>query len=262
MKKFDISTLVLTQICDVYSYTLEEETRAHATTAHSAIILRAEGESIYRVADKAYTASAETLVFLPAGTEYRMEVVREGACTVIEFDCAESSSSLPVCECYTDSEGDMVATAKNLLLYWKLQGPAYRAKCMSELYSLLTQISTLSAEANSLVGKYGLIHKSVKYIERNYRREDLYTPMLAKMSGIGETYYRSIFQAVFHMPPARYIQKYRVDKAKELLVATNDSMEQIARATGFAGASYFCKVFKSVTGMTPSEFADKSRRLG
>lgn len=260
MKKFDVSTLTLTRICDVFSYTLEEETRAHATTAHAALILRGEGKSTYTVGGKTYTASPETLVFLPAGTEYNMEVEREGACTAIAFDVAERE--VPTCEFYTDDDGEMLATAKNLLLYWKLRGPAYRAKCMSELYGLLTQISTLAAEADSLVGKYGLIHKSVKYIERNYRREDLYTPDLAAMSGIGETYYRSIFQAVFHMPPARYIQKYRVDKAKELLVASNASMEQIAKATGFAGASYFCKVFKSVTGMTPTEFAEKSRRLG
>ncbi len=262
MKPFDISTLCITQICDVYSYTLEEETRAHAVTDHCVLILKQGGESAYRVGAKTYTASATSLVFLPAGTEYDMEILGEGACVVIEFDVAESATVLPVCELYTDEEGEMLATAKNLLLYWKLQGPAYRAKCLSELYGLITQISTLLAEADSLVGKYGLIHKSVKYIERNYRREDLYTPMLAEMSGIGETYYRSIFLAVFHMPPARYIQKYRVDKAKELLVSTNGSIEQIARATGFAGASYFCKVFKSVTGLTPSEFAEKSRRLG
>ena len=179
MKQFDISTLVVTQIRDVYGYTLEEETKARATTPHCALILRAEGESTYRVGGKIYTASADTLVFLPAGTEYQMEVAREGACTVIEFDVAETDSALPVCECYTDGEGEMAAAAKNLQLYWKLQGPAYRAKCMSELYGLLTQISTIAAEANSLVGKYGLIHKSVKYIERNYRREDLYTPDLA-----------------------------------------------------------------------------------
>ncbi len=262
MKHFDISNLLITQICDVYSYTLEEETAAHAVTEHGVLILRQGGASTYRVGKQVLTASAETLVFLPAGTAYDMEVVHEGACTVIEFDIAEGEAALSAREFYTDEDGEMLAVAKNLLLYWKLQGPAYRAKCMSELYALITQISTLESEADSLAGKYGLIHKSVKYIERNYRREDLYTPMLAEMSGIGETYYRSIFQAVFHMPPARYIQKYRVDKAKELLVATNASMEQIARATGFAGASYFCKVFKSVTGMTPTAFAEKSRRLG
>lgn len=262
MKAFDISALSVKAICDVYSHTLEEETKAKSVTEHCVLILKQEGESSYRVGKNILTASAESLVFLPAGTEYEMEIVDEGACMIIEFDVHAEEASLPAREFYTDADGEMQATAKNLLLYWKLQGPAYRAKCQSELYALITLIATLDAEADSLVGKYGLIHKSVKYIERNYRREDLYTPMLAEMSGIGETYYRSIFQAVFHVPPARYIQKYRVDKAKELLVADKGSMEQIARATGFAGASYFCKVFKSVTGMTPSEFAEKSRCLG
>lgn len=261
MKHFDISELIVTNICDVYGYTLEEETEAHATVEHDVLVLKQAGETAYRIGGKqVLTASAESLVYLPAGTEYEMEILREGTCTVIEFDVIDHPRQAR--EFYADADGEMLATAKNLLLYWKLQGPAYLAKCRSELYALLTQISTLDAEADSLVGKYGLIHKSVKYIEKNYRRQDLYTPMLAEMSGIGETYYRSIFHAVFHMPPARYIQKYRVDKAKELLVGMNGSMEQIAAATGFAGASYFCKVFKSVTGMTPTAFAEKSRRLG
>ena len=86
--------------------------------------------------------------------------------------------------------------------------------------------------------------------------------MLAKMSGIGETYYRSIFIAVFGVAPTRYIQQYRVNKAKELLIKTGASIEDIAVAVGFANSSYFCKVFKSITGVTPSEFAEKGRLVG
>jgi AraC-like DNA-binding protein len=86
--------------------------------------------------------------------------------------------------------------------------------------------------------------------------------MLAEMSGIGETYYRNIFLSVFNMPPARYIQLYRVEKAKELLLNTGASIEEIAVAVGFANSSYFCKVFKSLTDMTPSEFAHKCGSLG
>jgi AraC-like DNA-binding protein len=86
--------------------------------------------------------------------------------------------------------------------------------------------------------------------------------MLAEMSGVGETYYRNIFLAVFDMPPAKYIQLYRVGKAKELLLNTSASIEEIAVAVGFANASYFCKVFKNLTGMTPSEFAQKCGSLG
>ena len=107
-----------------------------------------------------------------------------------------------------------------------------------------------------------MIHRSVKYIEANYRKEDLYTPDLAKMSGMGETYYRSIFLSVFNVAPAKYIQNYRIEKAKELLVNSSGSIEEIATAVGFANSSYFCKVFKSTVGMTPSEFAAKSQTLG
>jgi AraC-like DNA-binding protein len=82
------------------------------------------------------------------------------------------------------------------------------------------------------------------------------------MSGIGETYYRSIFISVFQVPPAKYIQNYRVEKAKQLLVNSTGSIEDIAIAVGFANSSYFCKVFKATTGLTPTEFAAKGRTIG
>ena len=86
--------------------------------------------------------------------------------------------------------------------------------------------------------------------------------MLADMSGMGETYYRSIFISVFGVAPTRYIQQYRVDKAKELLINSTGSVEDIAVAVGFANSSYFCKVFKSITGVTPSEYAEHGRLVG
>lgn len=261
MKKFDISNLIITQICDAYSYTLEEETVTKAVCEHCVLILKHCGATQYTVGNKAFTANAEQILFLPANCEYEMQIEKEGECTVIEFDVIGEEALYP-CEFYSDSEGDIAASSKNLLLYWKLQGPAYHSKCLSELYDLITQLSNIMSSADSLVGKYPLIHRSVKYIEKNYHKIDLYTPALAKMSGIGETYYRSIFLAVFHMPPARYIQKIRIDKAKELLVSSGGSIEDIAVSTGFANASYFCKVFKSVVGITPTEFAQKSRRFG
>jgi AraC-like DNA-binding protein len=178
------------------------------------------------------------------------------------MDTAEGGAARCPSSFFTDNESDIVATAKNILHYWNLRGPAYHSKCLSEIYSLVTQIATIQSYAYSLAGKYRLIHRSVKYIESHYHRQDLYTPMLAKMSGMGETYYRSIFQSVFGVPPTRYIQQYRVEKAKALLVNSVGSIEEIAVAVGFANSSYFCKVFKSTTGLTPSEFADRGRKLG
>ena len=64
------------------------------------------------------------------------------------------------------------------------------------------------------------------------------------------------------MPPAKYIQTYRINKAKELLVSTPLSLEEIAVKVGFANSSYLCKVFKTTTGMTPLAFSEKARHLG
>ncbi len=262
MKKFDISNLIISRITDIYSYTLEKDTEASAITEHSLLIIKRRGSSEYTVGEQTLTADPNHIVFLPAGVKYSMYIDRKGECTVIEFDTVRGESAAESREFFTNNEDDIVATTKNILHYWNLRGPAYHSKCLSEIYSLLTQISTIQSYAYSLAGKYRLIHKSVKYIENYYSEQDLYTPMLARMSGIGETYYRSIFIAVFGVAPTRYIQQYRVEKAKELLMNSTGSVEDIALAVGFANSSYFCKVFKTTTGLTPSEFAERGRRIG
>ena len=216
--------------------------------------------SEYEIGDKKYNIDPNTALFIPAGTEYSMYVCKQGECVIIEFDCAECGAQ--PCKFETGGDKEILATVKSILQYWKLKGPAYRSKCLSELYTFITQLSTVNSYTFSLAGKYRMIHKSVKYIEANYRREDLYTPDLAAMSGMGETYYRSIFISVFSIPPAKYIQNYRIEKAKELLVNSTGSIEDIATAVGFANSSYFCKVFKATVGITPTEFAAKSRKLG
>ena len=262
MKKFDLSKIAIKEIKDVYSYTIPEDAGGSAKMMNSALIIKRSGRTVYSVGDKNFTADNNNILFIPAGTEYSMEVEDRGSCVVIEFDICDMPKDACVSEFFFNNSRDILSTAKNILHYWTLKGPAFEAKCLSELYSIITQISTIDSYANTLAGKYRIIHQSVKYIESNYSDSDLYTPQLAEMSGIGETYYRNIFIAVFKMPPAKYIQSYRIDKAKELLVGTTLSLEEIAEKVGFANSSYLCKVFKSTTGMTPLAFAQKARHIG
>ena len=261
MKKFDISNLTVTNIEGIYKSKLAMDSSAKTKARSSLVIVKAAGRSTYDVNGKRLVADNENILFIPKGTEYEMYIEREGECTVMELSVADSEA-LTASTFYTGGDKDVFDSVKNLFHYWTLRGPAYRSKCLSELYGLLTHISSIQSFSNSLAGKYRLIHRSVKYIEANYSRQDLYTPTLADMSGMGETYYRSIFIAVFGVAPTKYIQQYRVNKAKELLIRTGASVEDIAIAVGFANSSYFCKVFKSITGVTPSEFAEKGKLVG
>lgn len=262
MKKFDLSKLVVLKIKDVYSHSLSREAEGSAKMTNSALIIKRSGVTEYTVDGRKLVSDSNNVVFIPAGSEYSMEVCKSGSCIVMEFDIHDPSGSAVAEEYFFNNARDILTTAKNVLHYWTLKGPAYEAKCLSEFYSIITQIATIDSYSNTLAGKYRMIHRSIKYIEENYADSDLYTPQLAEISEIGETYYRNIFIAVFGMPPAKYIQQYRVDKAKEILASTDKSIEEIALAVGFANSSYFCKVFKSVTGMTPLAFAEKAKLIG
>ncbi len=262
MKKTDLSGLVVTTIRNVCGYTVPEGTEGMQKRDCCALVIKHSGRTTYNVGGRTLTADPNNIVFLAKGDEYSIEVEKKGACVVIEFDISDETQVITSGEYFFNNARDIFATAKNILHYWGLKGPAFGAKCLSELYSIITQISTLDAYANTLAGKYGIIHKSVKFIETNYAKSELYTPELAQMSGIGETYYRNIFISVFGMPPAKYIQQYRIEKSKELLVSTDLTIDEIAVSVGIANASYFCKVFKNFCGMTPLEFAEKARLLG
>ena len=51
-----------------------------------------------------------------------------------------------------------------------------------------------------------------------------------------------------------YINKFRIDKAVDLLLNTDLSITEISEQTGFSYQRYFSSVFKQVKGVTPSQF--------
>ena len=188
-KKFDVSNLIFTSLNDVRKVNLPSDSTFISTAAHSSLIIRKSGNAYYKYGGKTYTSNADTVLFIAKGSEYKLTVEEAGETTVIEFDIdsVQQSELFPngaICEYMTLGDKSILKIAKNLKQFYGLRGPAYYSKCFSELYSLITQISTIHAFNYSLAGKYSIIHNSVKFIEANYFRQDLYTPMLAELSGI------------------------------------------------------------------------------
>ena len=56
------------------------------------------------------------------------------------------------------------------------------------------------------------------------------------------------------MGPHRYTVQRRVERAKELLRHTGNSLTGIAAATGFADQSHFTAAFRREVGVTPGRF--------
>ena len=56
----------------------------------------------------------------------------------------------------------------------------------------------------------------------------------------------------------KYAKKIRIERAKVLLLSTNESILDIGLALGFHDQSHFYKTFKSFTGMSPSDYRNKN----
>ncbi len=94
----------------------------------------------------------------------------------------------------------------------------------------------------------------ISYMESNY---DKYTSLEDMANIIGVTPYHlcRLFKQAFQLTPFKYLTRLRIQKAKELLVSSsNMHIKDIAKATGYSDASYFCSVFKEHEKLTPLEF--------
>lgn len=90
-------------------------------------------------------------------------------------------------------------------------------------------------------------------IEREYG-EPLPVQELARAAGWSAPHLHAVFRAHVGTTPHQSLMERRLRAAKEKLVATTDSVKEIAGTCGFSDAPAFVHAFKKNTGMTPVVF--------
>ncbi|MEK3890532.1 AraC family transcriptional regulator [Bacillus sp. FSL K6-3431] len=83
---------------------------------------------------------------------------------------------------------------------------------------------------------------------------------LADVCGYHPTYFSSIFKEITGFPPKQYLILERIRKAKQLLLEAK-RVEDVALTLGYTSIHYFCRNFKSITGLTPTEYKLQSLEL-
>ena len=97
------------------------------------------------------------------------------------------------------------------------------------------------------------IKKAVKYLVSNYSKE-ITLEEISSYVNLSPSYFSSLFKQVTKSNYKDYLNNIRVEESKLLLVNTNYPIIDIALATGFDDPSYFSKVFKKYTGISPLKY--------
>jgi len=98
-----------------------------------------------------------------------------------------------------------------------------------------------------------LILKATEYIEEHYNSK-LSQSRVAALVYLSPSYFSKVFKENLGCSFNEYINYIRIEKAKFLLKRHEVDIDRIAETVGFESRSYFGKVFKAQTGMTPKQF--------
>lgn len=97
------------------------------------------------------------------------------------------------------------------------------------------------------------ISQILDYVQENYMRE-LSLEDVAEQVNLSVGYLSNYFKGKMGMNFVDYLTKLRIEKAKELLMDTNEKIYKIAEQVGYQNSQYFVTIFKKRTGVTPAEY--------
>lgn len=102
--------------------------------------------------------------------------------------------------------------------------------------------------------RLSLVREDIRtYIDAHYM-EELSMKNAAHAMNYSDAYFCKLFKQCFHVNFSTYLNEYRIEKAKQLMKNPRTSIKDISIACGYTDSNYFTRVFKRITGLTPSSY--------
>ena len=121
----------------------------------------------------------------------------------------------------------------------------------------MSRISTLRAPDDVLVH----LRRARDHADRHYT-QPLDLAALAAVAGMSKYHFQRLFTATYGLSPAAHLSRRRVERAQDLLRATNLTVTEVCHAVGFSSLGSFSSRFREVVGETPSEFQRRYAEAG
>lgn len=101
--------------------------------------------------------------------------------------------------------------------------------------------------------------KQAKAFIKEHFTESLTLSMVAKHVAVNPAYLSYSFTKYCGQNFLEYLTQYRIAKAKEILLQTSSQIQEIAHQIGYTDISYFTRVFRRETGLTPGRYRSMNR---
>jgi len=237
------------------------------------IVFIHKGKGSMTINEDRYPVEAGKLFFLHKGKRIQVdsEIVEPIELYKISFSYKSSYQSNAKWQLYKEEglafpiEGELVAEnpSQMLRLFEQLEEsmmeqeelrPIRQSGLMMELiYLVLKELREQKHDAAR-----GMSY-TIEYLKENYMNNNS-LELLSSMAGFSPSYYSRLFKKMKGVSPSAYITQLRIERAKELLVISNRSFQDIAQSVGYNEESYFSRMFKKETGDSPAQYLKNNRK--
>lgn len=236
-----------------------------------------KGERYYFIEDAIYLITPGNLVLVSSGTVHRTACVRpntshERILLIFNGDFIQPALSkldipplpdlfrTPVIQFDPSAQEMLRSLLQGIITEQTLMQAGYHVAIKLKILELLFLISRRNAFPTSSIASTGLIsekHKKVNeatfYIKEHFM-EPLSLQTIADSIFVSRGYLSNIFNETTGMKLTDYINIQRINYAKTLLCSSDANITDIAASCGYESITYFERIFKQLTGVSPLRF--------
>ena len=109
-------------------------------------------------------------------------------------------------------------------------------------------------ESDAEAARLSLVREDIStFIETHYM-EELSMKNAAHAMNYSDAYFCKLFKQCFQVNFSTYLNEYRIEKAKKMMENPRINVKDVGFACGYTDSNYFSRVFKRITGQTPTEY--------
>lgn len=231
-----------------------------AVRSHQLIHFVLKGKGIYRTEYGEYEIKEGEAFLIRPGevTYYRADLEEPWSYAWIAFDGDEAETLLE--RYYPDRRLPVCAMGETAAVSGWFEGllgsfgsaEENRERVLGYFYLIMACLLR-TGKGGVPVDEEGYFKRAVAFIRHNYSYP-IQVSEIADYVGIDRTYLYRIFMRQAGVSPKQYLNRYRLEEAKEMLVQTEYRITEIAYSCGYHDSSSFCRHFQKETKTAPARY--------
>lgn len=224
-----------------------------------------EGECDWALGRSRLRVAKGSFVLVPAGRRHR-EVIPAGAharLAWVGFDFGAVPVEPPAWSQQALAAGPWAAELDQLVttIFAENQSAGLGSRERAQLALREVLILVTRAAVSPHPATAPLAVNSAEEVARSaarYLTDNLALPLsvqaVARYHSLGAAHFSVVFKQHHGVTPRDFLQRARLDRARELLTAGDMRIKEIAATCGYTDAAHFCRRFKTASGQTPRQY--------